>query len=69
MRHIIIILFLLIGAFCFWQITELFRESLLPLWAYLLLCLAGMALVGFVAYFRFQMTRKNPEDTQPYDTM
>ena len=68
MRYFIIALFLLIGGFCFWQITDLFREGILPLWAYLILCLGGMILVGFVCYFRFLMTRKDAkDDTQPFD--
>lgn len=54
MRNFIVILFLLIGGFCFWQITDLLRDGILPLWAYLTLCLGGMSLVGFVGWLKIK---------------
>jgi len=62
MRNVIAILFLLIGGFCFWQITELLRDGILPLWLWALLVLAGIGLVGLVAYLRFLQTRPHPDD-------
>jgi len=48
MRIIIIVVFLLIGGFCFFLITDLFRDGILPLWAYITLSLGGMIVAGWV---------------------
>ena len=61
MRNFIVILFLLIGGFCFWLITDLLRDGVLPLWAFLMMFVAGIALVGFVAWLKMKQADEEIE--------
>ena len=46
------IVFLVCGTVCFLIITALLARGVLPVGAYVILCLGGMSLVGYILRFR-----------------